>query len=84
MPRLIALSTSGSRLDGKRLHFATRQRHLRARCNSALSFTGGSDSTRGLGVAVLTDRPLLMTPSPFAVSVHYDGKVVGEPSRWGA
>ena len=34
-PRLIALSTSGSRLDGKRLHVATRQPHLRARCNSA-------------------------------------------------
>jgi hypothetical protein len=34
---------------------------------------------KGLGVAVLTDRPLLMTPSPFAVSVHHDGKVVAEP-----
>jgi hypothetical protein len=34
---------------------------------------------KGLGVAVLTDRPLLMTPSPFAVTVHHDGKVVGEP-----
>jgi hypothetical protein len=35
MPGLIVLSTSASRLDGKRLHFATRRRHLRARCNSA-------------------------------------------------
>src|ERR687898_2875327 len=35
MPGLIASSASGSRLDGKRLHFATRQPHLRARCNSA-------------------------------------------------
>jgi hypothetical protein len=35
MPGLIALRASGSHLDGKRLHFATRQRHLRARCNSA-------------------------------------------------
>jgi hypothetical protein len=34
---------------------------------------------KGLGVAVLTDRPLLMTPSPFAVSLHHNGKVVGEP-----
>ena len=36
MPGLIALSTSDSRLDEKRLHFATRQPHLRARCNSAV------------------------------------------------
>ena len=35
MPGLIALSTSDSRLTGKRLHSATRRRHLRTRCNSA-------------------------------------------------
>jgi hypothetical protein len=33
--RIDCFSTSDSRLDGKRLHFATRRRHLRARCNSA-------------------------------------------------
>jgi hypothetical protein len=32
-----------------------------------------------LGVAVLTDRPLLLTPSPFAISLHHDSKVVSEP-----
>jgi hypothetical protein len=40
MPRLTALSTSGRRLDGKQLHFATRQPHLRARCNSAVQVKG--------------------------------------------
>ena len=38
--RLTALSTSGSRTDGKRLHFATRQPHHRARCNSAIEAAG--------------------------------------------
>jgi hypothetical protein len=37
MAGLIALSTSGSRLDGKRLHLGYPQPHLRARCNSALA-----------------------------------------------
>jgi hypothetical protein len=32
---------------------------------------------KGLGVAVLTDRPLLMTPSPFAVSVHHAAALAG-------
>jgi hypothetical protein len=35
MPGLVALRISGSRLDRKRLHVATRQPHFRARCNSA-------------------------------------------------
>ncbi len=34
---------------------------------------------KGLGVAVLTDRPLLTTTSPFALSLHHDGKEVSEP-----
>jgi hypothetical protein len=34
---------------------------------------------KGLGVAVLTSRPLLTTPSPFGVSIHHDGKEVSEP-----
>lgn len=34
---------------------------------------------KGLGVAVLTSRPLLTAPSPFGVSVHHDGKEVSEP-----
>src|SRR6266508_6678767 len=34
---------------------------------------------KGLGVAVLTDRPLLSTPMPFTVTLHHDGKVVGKP-----
>jgi hypothetical protein len=28
---------------------------------------------------VLTNRPLVTTPSPFTISVHHNGKVVGEP-----
>ena len=38
--RLTALSTSDTRTDGKRLHFATRQPHHRARCNSAIEAAG--------------------------------------------
>jgi hypothetical protein len=34
---------------------------------------------KALSLAVLTNRPLLTTPSPFTVSVHHNGKVVGEP-----
>jgi hypothetical protein len=63
MPGLIALSTSGSRLDGKRLHVATRQRHPRATCNSAAvgrpSLAGAGDEPeaaagqRGEGLGVV-------------------------------
>jgi hypothetical protein len=50
MPGLIALSTSGSCLNEKWLHFAARQRHLRARCNSALL---GRDLGGGGGIGEL-------------------------------
>jgi len=38
---------------------------------------------KGLGVAVLTDRPLLSTPMPFTLTVHHDGTVVGKPRMIG-
>jgi hypothetical protein len=34
---------------------------------------------KALSFAILTNRSLLTTPSPFAVSVHHNGKIVGDP-----
>jgi len=34
---------------------------------------------KGLGLAVLTNRPLLTGESPFVVNVQHEGQPVGEP-----